>query len=124
MLGPCATLAEDRLNVAQGLTDLRDKARRQVALTIPANHATGYHEAALSGDAIGVTLGRRPAVRLQYARPLAVRCRRHADCGPICHVHRLSSIFRGTFTRRPIPKSGRLEPSALKQIASTSRCGF
>jgi hypothetical protein len=68
VLGPRAAFGEDDGNVAEGLTNLRDKILVQMALTVPADHTTRHHEAAVGAHAVGVSLWRRPAARLQNLR--------------------------------------------------------
>src|SRR5882762_4819936 len=61
MFGTGAALGQNGCNVAQGLTDLRNKVSRQMTLAIPADHAAGHNETAVGGHAVGISFRRRPA---------------------------------------------------------------
>ena len=91
MFGPRAAFGQDRRDIAQGLADLRDEVSRQMShlsqpITPPVTTmpAIGRH-------AVGVSLRRRPAARLQDLRPgrrrFVVRHRQYGEGGPLGRAH-------------------------------------
>ena len=89
MFGPRAAFGENGRDVAQGLADLRDKVGRQMTMSVPADHAAGHHEAAVGRHAVGISLRRRPAARLQDLRagPLRLCNRQHSEVGRLWRAH-------------------------------------
>src|SRR5688500_19862485 len=76
-LFPYTTLfrsGQNSRDVAQGLTDLRDKIARQTLLVVPADHATCHHEPAVGRHAVGVSLWRRPARSEEHTSELQSPC--------------------------------------------------
>src|SRR4051812_22259565 len=90
MFRPRTSFGENGGNISQRLLDLCDKAVRQLAPAVPADHAAGQHEPPVGGHSIGVSLRSGPTARLQYLDPARVLLRRR-QCGHngrCWHAHR------------------------------------